>query len=871
MKTIQGLKKLGILKDHNIPTYLEMEELFEDGENRVGVVQATGTGKSFVAFQFLYDNVFSINKEVYSSKELFKDGKYRAKRAVVLEPRQGIVFRFNELCEKLCRELNVPFDDVIVARYDQLKLLTDEELQLLDFDYIILDEFHRLGAEGRGTVAQKLLQANPNAKVLGLTATPIRYLDKKRDMGDELFGDNIVRGLNVAEAIREGVLPNPEYVMAVRSYEETAKIIEDKINAIRDKKTRELYKKELEELRRHPEFAKGLKETFERKIQKKNGKFIAFCADTEKLQSLRDEIENNGLLSGVNQNVKIYQITYKDKKEDVERTFKAFEEDKSDSFKVLLAVDMFNEGIHISDVVGCFLFRPTISPEIYTQQIGRVLSVRDDKDFRPQIFDIVNNLQSYEKIILAFEAEKGNSSGGSFGGDGEEQSIIPFEITGSDEDLYYRLKNLFDVVSNIQTSEAQWLAAAERYAHEYGDLNIPQDYIDQESELKLGLWIHNIIRNYNDDKNSVRERIVKKLVSLDEKWYTYTRDNQNQTRFIKILDDLRKFTDKHGKVPIPSTFTKGFEEFSFLCNQCTMIKAILKNNEIDDEKVKKYKHYYPKELIEEMLKINPNVFNDRLQFLRNDRDEQIIKELIRFKEIYGCIPVPNVQTQGFEEFEFLEKQCGAIRLSLTDGKIDEEKSKKYITHYSQELIDQMLEINPNALSDRKLHLRSERYDRIIDELKRFVDAYGQIPIPTQMAKGFEEFSFLTKQCCELKRQRRATFSQDLVDEILQINPNAFNDRKEYLRKERDSKILDELKRFVDQYGEIPIPKESKSIKGFEFLMDHCHRIKRVLIDGKTVDQTDSRKYAYSQELVDQMLEINPQALTFSKSKDKELS
>ena len=35
---------------------------------------------------------------------------------------------------------------------------------------------------------------------------------------------------------------------------------------------------------------------------------------------------------------------------------------------------MFNEGIHVADVDGVILFRPTISPIIYKQQIGRALS-----------------------------------------------------------------------------------------------------------------------------------------------------------------------------------------------------------------------------------------------------------------------------------------------------------------------------------------------------------------------------------------------------------------------------------------------------------------------------------------------------------------
>ena len=63
MKTIKGLKNDGILKEHNFKVYQEIEALFEK-ENRVALVQATGTGKSFVAIQWLFDNCLLNGKKV---------------------------------------------------------------------------------------------------------------------------------------------------------------------------------------------------------------------------------------------------------------------------------------------------------------------------------------------------------------------------------------------------------------------------------------------------------------------------------------------------------------------------------------------------------------------------------------------------------------------------------------------------------------------------------------------------------------------------------------------------------------------------------------------------------------------------------------
>lgn len=868
MRTIQELKKLGILKDHNIPTYLEMQELFEDGENRVGVVQATGTGKSFVAFQFLYDNVFSVNNEVYSSKEFFKDGKYRAKRAVVLEPRQGIVFRFNELCEKLCRELHVPFDDVIVARYDQLKLLTDEELKLLDFDYIILDEFHRLGAEGRGKVTQRVLRANPNAKVLGLTATPIRYLDKKRDMGDELFGDNIVRGLNVAEAIREGVLPNPEYVMAVRSYEETAKIIEDKINAIRDKKTRELYKKELEELRRHPEFAKGLKETFERKIQKKNGKFIAFCADTEKLKSLRDEIENNGLLSGVNQNVKIYQITFRDKKEDVERTIKAFEEDKSDSFKVMLAVDMFNEGIHISDVDGCFLFRPTISPEIYTQQIGRVLSVSDNKDFRPQIFDVVNNLQNYEKMILAFEAER--SDGVRHDATDFDQTIIPFEITGSDEDFFARMMELSEKVAACVASKKELIECAKRYFKEYGNLRVKTDYVDFETEIRFGEWIGRTIRNYNIDKNLVSKDIVEELIKIDPKVFTYTLKTAVRERNAKILRFAQIYFEKYGNLAVKEQnnardpITKELVN-PYLYTQLIEIKKFLRDNKRSGSK-------YPADLIKNLTDIDPRIFEDNYSknLDREIKEAKILRCAKIYFEKHGNLAIKGKNSNNAEQYILVDPETkDTVDLSLVFEQLKVFiKKPKGRYNYSQDLVEKLLEIDPRIFEeDYTLHIVQEKREaQIIKFAQIYFDKNGNLAVPCCEKMIDDETGEICNLGDELRMVRlfrkgctaTASYSQDLCDRLEKIDPRVFEkDYTENLARESaERQIYRCAISYKEQYGNLGVYTDERGIvvdeeTGEKINLGLKLGAVRLFVNG------NAHNGRYSQELIEKLEELDP--------------
>lgn len=72
--------------------------------------------------------------------------------------------------------------------------------------------------------------------------------------------------------------------------------------------------------------------------------------------------------------------------------FYRFMQDESNHLKLLFAIDMINEGIHVKNVDGVMLLRPTISPIVYKQQIGRELATGGKKI--PIIFDLVNNFES---------------------------------------------------------------------------------------------------------------------------------------------------------------------------------------------------------------------------------------------------------------------------------------------------------------------------------------------------------------------------------------------------------------------------------------------------------------------------------------------
>ena len=159
-------------------------------EQRVAVVQPTGTGKSYLIMQLIEDNA--------------------DKRFVVCSPSTYIF----EQMKSLKDENSISLENTDFLTYTKLAQ-TDA---FSEYNYIVLDEFNRCGADEWGQGVQRLLDGNPSAKVFGTSATPKRYLDSGRNMADELFNGVYAVNMSLAEAIRRKILPLPVYVTSWYSF-----------------------------------------------------------------------------------------------------------------------------------------------------------------------------------------------------------------------------------------------------------------------------------------------------------------------------------------------------------------------------------------------------------------------------------------------------------------------------------------------------------------------------------------------------------------------------------------------------------------------------------------------------------------------------
>jgi len=399
--------------------------MYNEGIQRVAVVQPTGSGKSLLMAKLIEDNPNS--------------------RFFVLSTSHKINDQFKS---KLDEETLKRIDFNI---YCNMPNMSEATMKALQADYILLDEMHRALAKEWSKGIKILLEMYPNAKVLGLSATPIRYLDRCRNVVEELFNGNLACDMSLSQAILDGILPMARYVCGVYSYEKDTESLNKKIekSCNSDEEKKELLE-QVKVLKQNLDKANGVSEIIRKYVVSGNEKFVVFLKDTTHLRDMKPVIEKWFTDAGFI--VRMYETHYKNVDKDKE--FQAFKEDTEEGIKLCLSVNMVAEGIH-GDIDGVIMLRETMSPNLYFQMIGRAFSC--GKKTIPLIFDLVANSQFISDAVDNFpnelrgEIEKRKEECEKEGKD--------YEV-GFNVDEFIMMDEFMDVVSGFRAIEGRLIGRA---------------------------------------------------------------------------------------------------------------------------------------------------------------------------------------------------------------------------------------------------------------------------------------------------------------------------------------------------------------------------------------------------------------------------
>lgn len=484
---------------------------------KAAIVHPTGTGKSFIGFQLCE--------------------QMRGERVCWLSPSEYI---FQTQLENWHRAGGLTPDNVCFFTYARLSQMSDAELAAIEPTYVVLDEFHRCGAEMWGEGVRRLLRLFSQARLLGLSATAIRYLDNQRNMADELFDGNVASEMTLGEAIVRGILTPPKYVLSLFCCQRDLLKYEQRVRHTRSRAVRDAATVYLEELRRTLQRADGLDEIFRKHMTERHGKYIVFCANYTHMQEM---MRHREWFAGVDTEPRVYSVYTGDAS--ASAAFQAFREDGvADHLRLLYCIDALNEGIHLDDISGVILLRPTVSPIVYKQQIGRALSASQRRN--AVIFDIVLNIENLYSIG-AIEEEM-QIAAAYYRSLGEGESVVNerFQIVDEVRDCRLLFERLNDTLS------ASWelmLEQARAYRREFGDLEVPARYRTPDG-YSLGRWISNQrgIRQGQLEGSLTSQQIA----ALDELGMVW--DRAADLQWSRNYAAARAYYESHGHLNVPARY-----------------------------------------------------------------------------------------------------------------------------------------------------------------------------------------------------------------------------------------------------------------------------------------------------------------------------
>ena len=245
------------------------------------------------------------------------------------------------------------------------------------FDFIIIDEAHRSGANSY----DKIMAHFQPEFWLGMTATPERTDDK--DVF-KIFNHQIAYEIRLKDALDYNLLCPFHYhgISDLKINNEEQKDFSNFAYLTSDERVKHVLQK-AEEFKFSGERVKGL----------------IFCSSVDEAKVLSEKLNQH--------NLRTTYLTGDSKPEArlaaVDRLAGA---DGPQALDYILTVDIFNEGVDIPEINQVIFLRPTQSPIIFTQQLGRGLRKAAGKEY-VVILDFIAN---YEKNYLIPVALSGDNS-----------------------------------------------------------------------------------------------------------------------------------------------------------------------------------------------------------------------------------------------------------------------------------------------------------------------------------------------------------------------------------------------------------------------------------------------------------------------------
>ncbi|MDN5087817.1 DEAD/DEAH box helicase [Aliarcobacter butzleri] len=345
----------------------KLENLRKKGEKKALIIAATGSGKTYLS--------------------AFDVKNFKAKTILFLVHRENILIKAKEGFENIFPQIN-SFGLYTGNKKEQDKNYLFSTIQTMSsnflefsqdfFEYIIIDEAHHVASPSY----KKILDYFKPKFLLGLTATSNR-MDGNSIY--EVFDENIALDIRLNEALENNLIVPFHYygINDIQSIDyENVDLIKIDLLA------------KLLSVNKRVDFIIDKMNFYSNSGNKR--KVLGFCVSKEHCNFMSEEFNKKGINS--------ITLTSEDSISKREDSIKRLE-NENDSLEVIFTVDIFNEGIDIPSINMVLFLRPTNSPIVFVQQLGRGLRKYKNKEFLT-VLDFIGNHKKAYLIALALVGNK---------------------------------------------------------------------------------------------------------------------------------------------------------------------------------------------------------------------------------------------------------------------------------------------------------------------------------------------------------------------------------------------------------------------------------------------------------------------------------
>ena len=375
---ITSLEKYRLKPNHmQVGFIANLKKIMESGEERALLISATGTGKT-------YASAFAM-RELGFKKVLFLVHRNQiAKQAIKSFTNVfGKSVSFGMISGTLGRaEYDKDYVFATIQTFSKDEVL--KKYTKNHFEAIIYDEAHHTAADSY----KKVIDYFTPRLSLGMTATP----DKRDDNMEgrniyEIFNHQIAYEIRLNDAMEENLLC-PFHYFGITDLE----IISDNIMTKEEQLLNFRYLTSEERVDHVLDKAQYFGFSGDRV------KGLIFCSRVEEAKELSRKFNKRGLRTEVltgadSENMRANAIE------------RLAGEDCFDALDYIFSVDIFSEGVDVPEINQVIMLRPTQSPIVFIQQLGRGLRKSDQKEY-VVVLDFIGNYTNNFMIPIALSGDR---------------------------------------------------------------------------------------------------------------------------------------------------------------------------------------------------------------------------------------------------------------------------------------------------------------------------------------------------------------------------------------------------------------------------------------------------------------------------------